>query len=141
MTIRTLKDTDTFSTSFNYDATKKHATVEFSVRASEKEPRHAMKCDFDYSTLSQAELVELANRAVVIDLQRQWRVLAATKGSTARTVNPFAKVNVKAAIVDAARKSADPKTKAFNALNKLSDSERAALLAELQAMQKAANKK
>jgi hypothetical protein len=131
MTIRTLKDSDTFSSSFDYNEKTKHALVEFSARAKDGEPRYAMKCDLDYSTLSHVELVELANRSVVIDLQRQWRVLAATKGST---VNPFARVNVKSAVVDASRRVASPATRAASALTKMSAKERADMLAALQAM-------
>lgn len=133
MSIRTIKDTDTFSSTFDYDAKSKHATVEFSVRAKDGEPRHVLKCDIDYSGLSQVELVELAQRGVTIDLQRQWRVLAATKGSTARTANPFAKVNVKAAIVDASRKVATPMSRAMSALAKMTAKEKEELLKALQA--------
>jgi hypothetical protein len=134
MTIRTLKDSDTFSSSFDYNEKTKHALVEFSARAKDGEPRHAMKCDLDYSTLSHVELVELANRSVVIDLQRQWRVLAATTGSTARTVNPFARVNVKSAVVDASRKVASPVTRVAKGLTLISAKERADMLAALQLM-------
>lgn len=134
MTIRTIKDGDTFSASFDFNEKTGHAAATFSVRPSDKEPRHVLSCDIDYSKLSKSELVELANRSVVIDLQRQWRVLAATKGNTARTVNPFARVDVKTAIVDAARKSATPAQRASNALTKMSAKERADMLAALQAM-------
>lgn len=140
MTIRTIKDTDTFSSTFVYDPKTKHAAVSFSCRAKEGDPRHVLTCDIDYSTCSQAEIMELANRTVVIDLQRQWRVLAATKGSTARTVNPFAKVNVKTAVVDATRKSATPATKVMANLVKLSAKELADLEAQIAAMKKSASK-
>jgi hypothetical protein len=37
MTIRTLKDSDTFSSSFDYNEKTKHALVEFSARAKDGE--------------------------------------------------------------------------------------------------------
>jgi alkyl hydroperoxide reductase subunit AhpC len=134
MSIRTIKDTETFSPTATYVPATKLMTATFSVRPSDKEPRHVLSCVIDYSKLSPTELVELAHRSVVIDLQRQWRVLASVKGNTARTVNPFARVDVKSAIVDAARKVATPAARASNALTKMSAKERADLLAALQSM-------
>ena len=133
MTIKTIKDTETFSSTFEFDPKTKHAQVAFSVRAKEGDPRHVLTCDIDYSKCSQAEIMELAQRAVTIDLQRQWRVLAATKGSTAKTVNPFAKVDVKTAVIDATRKAATPMSRAMSALSKMSAAEKAELLKALQA--------
>jgi len=99
--------------------------------------RYELTCSLDFGTCSAEEILELATRSAWIDIQRQWRELAGTKGSTATTVNPFAKVNVKTAIVDATRKSGprDPKVTAANALAKLSPAERAALIAQFAQMQ------
>lgn len=131
--IKLLKSDETFSPSHVFDAVKNTDNVSFAVRATESAPRYALTSTLDFSACSKEEILELAARTVIIDLQRQWRVLANTKGSTATTVNPFAKVNVKTSIVDAGRKSATPVSKAVNALNKLSDAEREAIIRELQA--------
>lgn len=133
MTIRTLKNDETFSSKFDYNEKTGHVLCAFTVRPSEKELRHVLECDVDYSKLSKPELIELAHRGVVIDLQRNWRTLAATKGNTVRTVNPFAKVDVKSAVVDASRKVATPITRASSAISKMTAKERADMLAMLQA--------
>lgn len=131
MTIRLIKSDETFSTTCNVDTAKKTVTATYGVRKTDKSPRYALTSAFDFSGVSQAELLELAIRGVIIDTQRQWRVLANAANSTAERVNPFASVNVKTAIIDASRKTADPVTKAVNALNKLSPAERAAILKAL----------
>lgn len=131
--IKLLKTDETFSPSHVFDAAKKTDNASFAVRATESAPRYALTSLLDFSACTQEEILEMAARTCIIDLQRQWRVLANTKGSTATTANPFARVNVKTAIVDAGRKSATPVSKAANAVNKLSDAEKKALIAELQA--------
>lgn len=131
--IKLLKSDETFSTGHVFDAAKKTDHVTFSVRATEKGPRYALTSTLDFSACSPEEILELAARTCVIDLQRQWRVIANTKGSTATTVNPFQRVNVKTAIVDNSRKTASPVSKAANAVNKLSEAEKRALIAELTA--------
>lgn len=140
MTIRVLKSNESFSPQVKI--TGKKAQVQWSVKKdkSEKSPRFAIATELDFSAVSAEELMTLAIRPVVIELQRQWRELAATKGSTATTVNPFKTVNVKTAIVDATRKTADPVARAKAAMSKLSDKERAAILAAFQASVQAGKK-
>lgn len=127
MTIRELKKDETFSTTLTINGKIVNAT--WSVRKNEDGPRYAVTSKFDFGAVSTTELYELAMRSVIIDVQRQWRILANAKGSTATRVNPFATVNVKTAVIDAGRKTADPKTRASNLLAKLSEAERKAVLA------------
>lgn len=129
MTIREMKNDETFTASTTVNGKTVDAT--WSVRANENGPRYAVTSKFDFSGCSQAEILELAMRSVVIDVQRQWRILAASKGSTARTVNPFKAVNVKTAIVDAPRKSAPANVKAANLFAKMSAAEQKAFLASI----------
>lgn len=138
MTISIIKSNDTFSAKFSYVPATKAANVTFSCRRDEKSDRYALTSVIDFSGCSQAEIIELATRTVVIDLQRQWRVLAASNLANATRANPFSKVNVKAAIVDATRKTATPIAKAKSAASKLTDAEKRAMIAELEASLKPA---
>lgn len=140
MTIRVLKSDETFSPSATVSGKK--VAVKWTVKKdkNEKSPRYVVETTLDFSGVSQDELTLLAVRPIVIELQRQWRELATAKGSTATTVNPFASVNVKSAIVDATRRTADPAARAKSLLAKLSPAERKAIMAAFAAEQKPARK-
>ena len=111
----------------------KKAVVNWSVKADGEKttPRYMLTSTFDFSGCSDAEILSLALKSVVIEAQRQWRDLANTKGSTATTVNPFATVNVKSAIVDATRRTADPVARATAMAKKLTPEQIAAIAREM----------
>lgn len=131
MTIRILKSTDQFSPSVKVTGKKVDATWSVKKDKNEKSPRFAIATQFDFSACSNEEIISLAMKAVVIEVQRQWRDMANTKGSQVTTVNPFKTVNVKTAIIDATRRTASPMAKVSSLLNKLSPAERKALIASL----------
>lgn len=109
------------------------ATAVFKVRRSESsDEAFVLTCKLDFSTCSQDEILALATRTAIIDIQRQWRVAHVTEKGDPKS-NEFATVNVKSQVVDSQRKTADPLAKAKSLLDKLSPTERAALLASLKA--------
>lgn len=132
MSIRKMTKDETFSGSVNVQPGNKIVVAKFSARKSDKGERFELLCKLDFTACSQIDILELATRTCVIDLQRQWRVAANAPNSKAMTVNPFATVNVKTAIVDTTRSSGTPTQRAVSALNKLNDKERDEMLALLQ---------
>jgi hypothetical protein len=145
MSIRSLKNDEKFSASFTYDPATKVATVVWSCRRSEKDPRYAFTSQLDFSNVGEADMAELASPTAIIALQRRWRVLANSNLENATTVNPFAKVNVKSAIVDVERKgfgpAKPPVERARKELAKVTDTAQInALIMELQGRLKATGK-
>ena len=100
--------------------------------------RYSIETELNFGNCSNEEILELAARIVLIDLQRQWRAVAKGNMSAATKDGTFAKVDVKTEVVDAARKGADPTTKVVNVLDKMSDAERNAILAKYAKGKKAA---
>lgn len=136
MTIRKLSTDEKLSTSTSIKDTT--CTATFGVRASEASTtRFALTCKLDFSGCSREELIALASKSVIIDVQRQWRV-AHIDDKTDPKSNEFATVDVKKSIVDATRKTADPMAKVKSALSGMSPEAVAALLAEYTKANKAA---
>lgn len=133
MSIRKIATDETFSGSTVIQPGGKIVAAKFSVRKSETSDRYELNCKLDFSACSQTDLLELATRTCVIDLQRQWRVAANVPNSTAMKTNPFAAVNVKTAIVETTRSTGTPMQRAVSAMNKLSTAERSAMLKMLEA--------
>lgn len=133
MTITKIAKDATFSASTTVMPGGKAVGVTFSARKSENSDRYAVTSQLDFSECSQSDILELATKTCIIDLQRQWRVLANAPNSTATTRNPFEKVNVKKAIVESTRSTGTPVQRATSALAKLSPTERAAIMKALQA--------
>lgn len=133
MTITKISKDATFSPSTVVQPDNKHVHAKFSARKSDQGDRFELVCNLDFSDCSQSDILELATKTCVIDLQRQWRVAANVPNSTATTRNPFATVNVKTAIVESTRTTGTPMQRAVSALGKLSPAERAAILKELTA--------
>lgn len=128
MTIRKLSTDEKLSNSTSSNG--KTVKAVFGVRASEaSQTRFALTCELDFSNVSMEELMQLASKSVIIDVQRQWRV-AHIDDKQEPTKNEFAKVDVKKQIIDATRKSADPLAKVKAALGGMSPEAIAALLAE-----------
>lgn len=133
MTITKISKDATFSPSTVVQPDNKHVHAKFSARKSDQGDRYELVCNLDFSACSQSDILELATKTCVIDLQRQWRVAATAPNSTATTRNPFAMVNVKTAIVEATRTTGTPMQRAISAFGKLSASERAAIIKSLNA--------
>lgn len=133
MSIRVIKSDETFSGSTVVQPGGKIVNAKFSARKSDKGDRYELNCKLDFSSCSPTDILELATRTCVIDLQRQWRVAANAPNSKATSTNPFAAVNVKTAIVDATRATGTPMQRAVSALGKLSAAEREAILKSLTA--------
>ena len=91
--------------------------------------RYAVQSIVDFTNCSQDEIIEMASRTIVIDLQRQWRTLAKSNLANATKPGTFATIDVKRDVLEATRRATDPATKVVSALDKMSDAEREALLA------------
>ena len=125
---------ETATTALN--VTGKVANATFYVKPSKTATdQYKIPAALDFANCSQEEILRLAARTVVIDLQRKFR--SDIQGDTeskkrAMDAATWAKVDVKSSIVDAARRAADPVAKVRNSIAKLDDATRRALLAELQ---------
>lgn len=127
--IRKLSSTEKFSSS--QVLADKLNTVTFAVRPEkDSQSNYALTCALDFSTVTNEELITLATRAIVIDLQRKWRVSHAGD-KTEPTTNEFATVDVHKMITETTKgKPANPAAKAKKALDLLSPEARKALLDE-----------
>jgi hypothetical protein len=126
--IRKLGKEDAASTKLTIAGKKVTAT--YTCRKDKDSPdRYAVESTLDFSNCSQDEILEMASRTVVIDLQRQWRTLAKSNLANATKPGTFGTIDVKRDVVEATRKAADPTTKVVSVLDKMSDAEREALLA------------
>lgn len=122
MTIRKIATDETFSASTTVQPGGKIVNAKFSVRKTENDPRFELVCKLDFSACSATDILELATKTCVIDLQRQYRIRANTPNHNI-TVNPFAAVNVKSAIVDATRSTGTPMQRASSSMLKLNRQE------------------
>ncbi len=109
-------------------------TVVRTAKPNENSPvRFIVNWEFNFADVTANELRELSARALVIDVQRAFRAATdaqlETYGNRKFTVREM---------IDAAktRKSADPATRARNAVSKLDDAAKTALIAELEASMK-----
>lgn len=132
MTIRKIATDETFSASTVVQPGGKTVHAKFSVRKTENDPRFELLCKLDFSTCSQTDILELATKICVIDLQRQYRVRANSTGHDYNH-NPFALVNVKSAIVENTRSTGTPMQRAVSSMTKLSAAERAEIIKMLTA--------
>jgi hypothetical protein len=115
---------------FKTDADAKKVVSTFSFKLSDKATeRYQVVSQFDFSTCSMEEILELAAATVRIVVQSKLRAM----GEGARNPNVYTNVNVKAEVVDTQRQAVDDFTKASRALGKLSDAERQQILAALSA--------
>lgn len=131
--IRKLSKDETATTSLTVSG--RLANAKFYVKPSKaSSDQYEIAAAIDFAKCSPEEILRLAARTVVIDLQRRFRSdIAGDADSKKRAMDQatWDAVDVKSAIVDAARRSADPVAKARKSLEKLDDATRAALLAEL----------
>lgn len=96
---------------------------------SDSEVRYVVEWNIDFDGVTNQELLQLAARGVVIDIQRLFRAASDKERES------FGKRNFSVReLLDTTRerKTADPATRAKNAVAKLSDEEKAALIADLQ---------
>lgn len=108
----------------------------FSVKPDEtvhKLDRYEVVTVFDFRSASPAEIQQLAMKACIIGMQRNFREAFKANEANALNAAQWAAVNVKTDIIDAARKSTDPVAKAKSAMLKAGLS-KADLLALLSAM-------
>lgn len=83
--------------------------------------------EFDFSDVTRGELLELATRDVLIRKQAEWR-----KANNRDNADVWDNVTFRVRdILDETKKTADPTTKARNALAKLSPEERERLLKDM----------
>lgn len=115
-----------------WETARVEAHFEVGNTAAIKKP-HQVSSVLDFSECSREEILRLASKPVVIALQRRWNVLAGSDLAKATAPGMFAHVNVKKDVVDAARQSAPPSAKAAKVVEKLTQAEKAELLAKLQA--------
>ena len=126
--IRKIGKDDTASTKITVAG--KNVTAVYTCRKDkDAADRYSVQSTLDFSNCSQDEILEMAARTIVIDLQRQWRTLAKNNLANATKAGTFASINVKQDVVEAARKATDPAIKVVSALDKMSDAEREAVLA------------
>lgn len=127
--IRKLSATEKFSASQVING--KANTVSFAVRPEkDSQANYVLTCALDFSSVTDDELITLATRAIVIDLQRKWRV-AHAGDKTEPTTNEFATVDVHKMLTETTKgKPANPAAKAKKALDLLSPEARKALLDE-----------
>lgn len=109
-------------------------TVVRTAKPDENSPiRYVVNWAFDFDEVTPDELRELASRNLVIDVQRAFR--ATTDADRENYGNRTYRVRD---MLDAAktRKSADPATRARNAVSKLDDAAKLAIIAEIEASMK-----
>lgn len=108
----------------------KMVAVTHTVRPNrETDNRYNLTWNVDFAGVTDAEVLELAARTIVIRLQHEWRQ-AKNKMDEKVWQNATFKVR---AVLDESRKTADPLTKAEGLIGKLSAAEKAQLLKLLQA--------
>lgn len=130
MAIKTITKDETYERSTKVDGDV--VTVVRTVKPNEDSPiRYVVNWTFDFADVTPDELRELASRTLVIDVQRAFRAASDMDRKKLFDNKPwFVRV-----LIDAAktRKSADPATRVRNAVAKLGDAEKTALIAEIEA--------
>lgn len=87
--------------------------------------RYQMEFTLDFTNASPEEMFELASRSAIIAYQAQWR---RAKEAYRMDASKWERtIDVKAEILDAERRSADPMAKMLTLMNKLSDDEKEAI--------------
>jgi len=134
--MRKLSSTDEATRSITPNADNNKVVCVHTVKPDKDSPaRYELKWTFDFADVTQAELLALAGRTVLITQQAAWRKLPTDKERLdADKVN-----NVTYRVrdmLDNKRTAASPATRVVNAVAKMSAEERKALLAELAKMDK-----
>jgi hypothetical protein len=133
--LRLIGGDETFSPAT--DCSENAAVCKYAVRPVENGPRFEINAKLDFTNCSREEIIAMAAKTAIIDLQRQFRVgYAGSKRDEAMNPATWAVVDVKKQIIDTTRapKSADPVKTVRSALDKMTPEARKALLAELAAM-------
>lgn len=133
MSIRTIKADEKFSSSVTVNGKKSFA--KFAVRINENAgTRYELATVFDFTGVTEAELLEMATKGLVVDTQRVWRVAAQGKDTKDDALNGkgFGEISVRK-LLDAprARSSAPATVKAKKLIDGMSAAEKAELLALL----------
>lgn len=133
---------ETFSKSCT--VTGKVAAVNFSFKPADTAdaPRYAVTANIDFANVKEVELIELACRPVIIDIQRKMRVGYAAGGlKRAETLNDntWKHVSVREMLdAETTRTAAPPVAIVKRNLDKLSAAERKEMIAALVALDKKA---
>lgn len=133
MAIRTIKSDEKFSSSATVNGKKVFA--KYAVRVNENAgSRYELSTVFDFTGVTEAELLEMATKGLIVDTQRVWRVKASAAETKADALagKGFADISVRA-LLDAprARSSAPATVKAKKLIDGMSAAEKAELLALL----------
>lgn len=132
--MRKLSMTDEATRSITPDADKNTIVCVHTVKpASDSPVRYELNWAFDFSDVTPGEMLALAGRTVLITQQAAWRKLPTDKErlDTDKVDNVTYRVRD---MLDQKRSAADPKTKVIRAAEKMSKSERAEMIAALEAM-------
>lgn len=137
MSIRVIKKDEVFSGTSS--VVGKVVSATFAVRQNENAgERYALTSRFDFTGVTEAELMVMATKGLIVDTQRNWRVLAASDAKKATSSNPYELVKVRGLLDSPKTRSAAPATvKAKKLIDGMSEAERAALLAMLLPAEKA----
>lgn len=134
MAIRTIKADEKFSPSVSINGKK--SLAKYAVRVNENAgERYELTTVFDFTGVTEAELIEMATKGLIVDTQRVWRVAAqGDKKAAALKGEGFSDIGVRA-LLDAprARSSAPATVKAKKLIDGMSAAEKAELLKMLSA--------
>lgn len=133
MSIRLIKTDEKFSPSVTVNGKKSFA--KYAVRKNENAgERYELSTVFDFTGVTEAELIEMATKGLVVDTQRVWRVAVASKEGSADALKGkgFEDIGVRK-LLDSprARSSAPATVKAKKLIDGMSAAEKAELLALL----------
>ena len=113
-TLTQIAEDESFSNSVEFLAGKKVKST-FSFRRNSESPRYAKEITFDFSGLSEQQLLELALKSVQIKTQAMLRSFDPAEMLNAEVMT---EVDVLKDVVSAEKKSADPLTQAIRSLMK-----------------------
>ena len=112
--LRVIPDSETFSATTKYLGQKKVQAV-FSLRRDAKSPRYGKEALFDFSRLTEEELLTMAMYSAKVKLQAILRNLSPEVMLNSETL---AKIDVKADLLEADKAPADPVTAAVRSIMK-----------------------
>lgn len=128
--MRTLSKTDKTTLVRTINVDTKSVGVVHTVKPTIDSPvRYEMTWTLDFRTCSDKQMLELASRSALIDAQRKWRGETDAQRLDGERWDGIT-INVADAMGET-RRTADPVSKAANAVNKLTPEQRAAFIAEL----------
>lgn len=125
--MRMLGADETFSPVMTVDPKTRRVTCAFTVRASETGPRFVVNTVLDWADVAADVMLQWASRPVVIDAQRQFRVMHATDAARALNPKTWAQLNVQSDVIDRERNPVDPFARAKSAVSRLTAAQRAEL--------------